>query len=108
MILFLCPNLSRKNLKQLPLLWLKPTFRRLTKVFKASVTYVDESGMDERDNYGYSPIGEQFHAMKSGRCQGRVNMIAGYRDEDLIAPFTVEGSCHRMVFEVWLESCLIP
>ena len=74
------------------------------------MTYVDESGMDERDNYGYgySPIGERFYAMKSGRRQGRVNMIAGYRDGELIAPFTVEGSCNRMVFEVWLESCLIP
>ncbi|HEY9817934.1 MAG TPA: transposase, partial [Candidatus Obscuribacterales bacterium] len=79
-------------------------------MFQASVTYVDESGMDERDTYGYgySPIGERFYAMKSGRRQGRVNRIAGYRDGDLIAPFTVEGSCNRVVFEVWLESCLIP
>lgn len=74
------------------------------------MTYVDESGMDERDNYGYgyAPIGERFYAMKSGCRQGRVNMIAGYRDGDLIAPFTVEGSCNRRVFEVWLERCLIP
>jgi hypothetical protein len=43
--------------------------------------YVDESGMDERDNhgYGYAPMGERFYALKSGRRQGRVNMIAGYR-----------------------------
>ncbi|MBD1839994.1 transposase [Coleofasciculus sp. FACHB-64] len=24
------------------------------------------------------------------------------------APFTVEGSCNRVVFETWLESCFIP
>ena len=35
-------------------------------------------------------------------------MIAGYRDGQLIAPFTVEGSCTRIVFEIWLETCLIP
>jgi len=35
-------------------------------------------------------------------------MIAGYRDGELIAPFTVEGSCNRNVFEIWLETCLIP
>lgn len=66
--------------------------------------------MDERDNYGYgyAPAGERFHALKSGRRQGRINMIAGYRDGALIAPFTVEGSCNRSVFEVWLETCLIP
>jgi len=35
-------------------------------------------------------------------------MIAGYRDGELIAPFTIEGACNRTVFEVWLETCLIP
>ena len=74
------------------------------------LVYVDESGMDERDNYGYgySPCGERFYDLKSGRRQGRINMIAGYRDGQLIAPFTVEGSCNRTVFETWLETCLIP
>ncbi len=69
--------------------------------------------MDERENYGYgySPCGERFYDLKdlkSGRRQGRINMIAGYRDGQLIAPFTVEGSCNRTVFESWLETCLIP
>jgi transposase len=74
------------------------------------LVYVDESGMDERDNYGYgySPCGERFYDLKSGRRQGRINMLAGYRDGQLIAPFTVEGSCNRTVFETWLETCLIP
>jgi hypothetical protein len=55
--------------------------------------------MDERDNYGYgySPAGERFCDLKSGRRQGRINMIAGYRDSQLIAPFTVEGACNRTV-----------
>lgn len=66
--------------------------------------------MDERDNYGYgySPAGERFYDLKSGRRQGRINMIAGYRDGELIAPFTVEGACNRSVFETWLETCLSP
>jgi transposase len=66
--------------------------------------------MDERDNYGYgyAPIGQRFYDLKSGRRQGRINMIAGYRGGELIAPFTVEGACNRSVFEVWLETCLIP
>ena len=25
-----------------------------------------------------------------------------------MAPFTVVGSCNRSVFEIWLETCLIP
>ncbi len=74
------------------------------------LVYVDESGMDERDNYGYgyAPVGERCYDLKSGRRQGRINMIAGYRDGNLIAPFTIEGSCNRSVFEMWLETCLIP
>lgn len=66
--------------------------------------------MDERDDYGYgyAPVGHRFHAFKSGQRSGRVNMIAGYRDGQLIAPFTVEGSCNRPVFETWLEQCLVP
>ena len=76
----------------------------------AHLMYVDESGTDERDDYGYgwSAAGVRFHALKSGRRQDRVNMIAGYRDGHLIAPFTIEGSCNRLVFETWLETCLIP
>lgn len=76
----------------------------------AHLVYVDESGMDERDDYGYgyAPAGERFIGMKAGRRQGRINMIAGYRDGQLIAPFTIEGACNRSVFEVWLTRCLIP
>ena len=66
--------------------------------------------MDERDHYGYgwSEAGQRIYRLKSGRRQGRVNMIAGYRGSQLIAPFTVEGACNRNVLEIWLETCLIP
>ena len=66
--------------------------------------------MDARDDYeyGWSPAGVRVYGLKSGRRQGRVNMIAGYRAGQLIAPFTVEGACNRTVFEIWLETCLLP
>jgi len=35
----------------------------------------------------------------------RVNMIAALCQQKLIAPFTVEGACKRVVFETWLETC---
>jgi transposase len=75
----------------------------------AHLVYVDESGMDERDDYGYgyAPSGERVYGLKSGRRQGRINMIAGYRAGQIIAPFTVEGACNRTIFETWLETCLI-
>lgn len=76
----------------------------------AQRVYVDEAGMDEREDYGYGwcERGQRFEAFKSGRRAGPVNMIAAYCQSQLMAPFTVEGSCNRVVFEVWLESCLIP
>ncbi len=80
--------------------------------------YVDEAGMDQRDDYGYGwcEAGQRFEAIKSGRRGGRINMIAAYCERQLQAPFTVEGSCTlrsryrkgRTVFETWLETCLVP
>lgn len=83
---------------------------RLETLEPNEVVYVDEAGMDARDtyDYGYSPKGERLHALKSGRREGRVNMIAAYCGKQLMAPFTIEGSCNRTVFELWLEHCLIP
>lgn len=74
------------------------------------MVYVDESGMDQRDayGYGYSPQGERLHAWKSGNRGTRVNMIAAYCNHELFAPFTIEGACNRDVFETWLETCLLP
>lgn len=35
-------------------------------------------------------------------------MIAALRGKQLMAPFTIEGACNRTVFEIWIETCLIP
>lgn len=74
------------------------------------LVYADESGMDAGDeyDYGYSLKGQRFEAFKSGSREERVNMIAAWSKHQLLAPFTVNGSCNRQVFELWLERCLIP
>jgi len=66
--------------------------------------------MDSRDqySYGWNERGERFHSLKTGRRAGRVNMIAAWCAQQLLAPFTVDGACNRVVFETWLETCLIP
>ena len=53
--------------------------------------------MDNRENYsyGWNQRGQRFYALKSGRRQGRVNMIAALCKGQLVAPFTLEGSCNR-------------
>jgi len=50
----------------------------------------------------------RFEALKSGRRSGRVNIIAADCEQPLSAAFTVDGACNRVVFETWLETCLLP
>lgn len=72
--------------------------------------YVDEAGIDNRDDYpyGYCEIGKRFHALKCGKRTQRVSWIAALKADKVFAPFTFEGSCNRDLFEMWLEQCLIP
>jgi transposase len=82
---------------------------QLATIGSENIVYADEAGMNNRDQYayGWNKCGERFQALKSGRQQGRINMIAAYCNQQLIAPFTVEGACNRTVFETWIETCLI-
>ena len=74
------------------------------------IVYIDEFGMDNREDYsyGWNAQGKQFYALKSGKRQGRINMMAAFCNGQLLAPFTVEGACNRTVFETCVETCLIP
>lgn len=74
------------------------------------LVYIDEYGMDSREDYsyGWNAKGSRFYALKSGLRPGRVNMIAASGNGELLAPFTVEGSGNRTLFETRLETCLIP
>ena len=67
--------------------------------------------MDERDedyDYAYSKAGERVYELKSGRRGTRINLMAGYRGNQLIAPVMFKGGCNRDVFEAWLEQFLLP
>lgn len=75
-----------------------------------TLVYVDESGIDNREDYpyGWCEKGERFHALKSGRRQQRVSILAALRANSLIAPLTFDGTCNRKVFESWIEQQLVP
>ena len=72
--------------------------------------YIDEAGIDNRQDYpyGYCPIGQCFHALKSGKRTERVSWIAALKQGIILAPMTFEGCCNRDLFELWLEQCLLP
>jgi len=74
------------------------------------IIYVDEAGIDNRQEYpyGYCPIGERFEALKSGKRTDRVSWIAALKQGQLFAPMTFEGACNRDLFEMWLEEALLP
>ena len=74
------------------------------------VVYVDEAGIDNRDDYayGYCKIGQRFHVLKCGKRTERVSWIAALEQGKLIAPLTFAGACNRDLFEMGLEKCLLP
>jgi transposase len=76
----------------------------------AQIVYVDEAGIDNREDYpyGYCEVGQRFHALKSGKRTERVSWIAALKQGDIFAPMTFEGSCNRDLFEMWLAVCLLP
>ena len=76
-----------------------------------NIVYIDEFGMHSREDYSYggNAKGQRFYALKSGRRQGRINTIArAYCNSQLLAPFTVEGSCNRTVFETKARNLFNP
>jgi len=84
----------------------------------SEIIYIDEAGIDNRDDYpyGYSPIGERFYDLKSGKRSERVSWIAALKDGKMFAPMTFTGSCIELrsaegvrdLFEMWLAQSLIP
>lgn len=76
----------------------------------SQLVYVDESGIDNREDYGYgwNPKGERFYDLKSGRRNLRVSIMSALCQGKLVAPLTFEGACNRLVFEKWLEEKLLP
>jgi transposase len=83
---------------------------RLLSKQRHQIVYVDEAGIDNRDDYpyGYCEVGKRFYAFKSGRRTERVSWIAALKESTLFAPITFAGSCNRDLFELWLEQCLLP
>ena len=75
----------------------------------ASLVYVDESGIDQYlyREYAYSPRGEKVFAEISGKKFKRTNIISGICRGEWIAPMTYNGITDSVLFEYWLENCLL-
>ena len=88
----------------------KEFIKKLEKIDKSKIVYIDEAGIDNREDYpyGYSPSGRRCYAVRSAKRTERVSWIAALKEEVLFAPLTFQGGCDRYLFEFWLTQCLIP
>ena len=53
------------------------------------LVYLDEAGINSQDSdypYGYCEEGQRFHALKSGKRQGRVSYMAAWCYQQLLQP----------------------
>lgn len=68
--------------------------QELQKHKKENIVYIDESGIDNRDDYGYgwNEKGKRFYDFKSGKRSLRVSIMSGLCQGSLLAPLTFEGS----------------
>lgn len=74
------------------------------------LVYVDESGIDHHHfrKYARSPRNTRVYGDISGNYLPRTTLIAGYVEGGFIAPFRFKGYTNTEVFNVWVETCLIP
>jgi transposase len=74
-----------------------------------SLVYIDESGIETGvvKDRGWGRKGERLLAKKSGKYYERTNIIAGYVNNQSIAPMVFNGPCNTELFNTWVEQCLI-
>jgi transposase len=74
--------------------------------------WVDETGMDSNEiyPYGWAARGQRCLALKRGsrRQRERMNVVAGLKQGELLAPVIFTGYCDGRFFLEWLRKELIP
>lgn len=65
---------------------------------------------DEIYPYGWAPKGQRCEAQKHGNraTRERINLVAGLKENALIAPVIFHGYCDGNFFLAWLKEALIP
>lgn len=75
------------------------------------LVYVDESGLDDPGSYrryGRAPRGEPLVGEISGKRARRISFIAALNHRQLLAPLRFEGTTNTEIFNLWVETCLVP
>lgn len=85
--------------------------RTLAQFSDDQLLWVDECGIGYElyRLYGRSTRGQRLYEDISGkRLPNRLSVIAAYSSHCLYAPFRFEGHTNTIVFNLWLEKCLLP
>jgi transposase len=71
---------------------------------------MDDSGIDHqiKKDKGWAKRGTKIVGEKSGKKRGRTNIIGGYKNGKLIAPFRINNSIDSDILLAWLAKVLLP
>ena len=73
--------------------------------------WVDECGMhpDLYREYARSPRGQPVYAdIQDKRFAPRISIVSAYCQGHLLGPLRFEGHADSLLFNTWLETCLVP
>jgi transposase len=83
---------------------------QLEKLKSQPIVYIDEYGIKNniKNEYGRALRGQRVLDNKKGKVTEKLNVIAGLLNNKIIAPLVYTYSTNTLVFNAWLEKCLIP
>ena len=82
---------------------------QISNIPKSKLVYIDESSVDQNcyKNRGWGKKGQLLIGKRSGKYIKRTNIIAGYRDNKVIAPLIFTDSCNTALVIKWVSEYLI-
>ena len=75
-----------------------------------NIVYVDEAGFEHNRirTHAWSARGKKVIGQHSGKRYGRTSLIAGKRQQELLAPILFSGTTNSKWFNHWFENYLLP
>ena len=75
-----------------------------------ALIYIDESAIKEEvtREYGYAIKGEKVQGKTQGKRPHKINMVAALNGNEMLAPFTYEGTMDSDLFNAYLYLMLLP
>jgi transposase len=74
------------------------------------LVYIDESGIDSyvHQSFGWAKRGTKVLGEISGKRYARESFVAAKCGAKILAPFCYQGTCNTDLFNLWIETFLIP